>query len=130
MNEWIKVVTNPLGLGGFALFLVFSFLAHARRGNERRWLAPVSIGLAATALIGGLALAWTQAHSNAEATDGKQKAPPVPTLNCQSATQTNGGAASPNVNCVQGPVTITIGESSAKSGDQAKPQLNKSQNSK
>jgi len=60
MQEWTKVVTHPLGLAGFALFLVFSLLARAKRRDERRWIFPVSLVMAVFALVGGLSLAYRQ----------------------------------------------------------------------
>ena len=50
MAPWTKVVTNPLGLAGFALFLVFGYLAKIKRNDERRWLSPVAFAIAAVAL--------------------------------------------------------------------------------
>jgi len=131
MSEWTKVVINPLGLGGFALFLVFSLLARAKRQDERRWMAPAAIVLAAAALIGGLALAWAQVHSNTTAVNGTRKTPQTqtPALNCQSVSQTSTGAASPNVACNQAPVTITIDPSSGQASG-AKSQKNSKENGK
>jgi hypothetical protein len=60
MSEWTKVVTSPLGLAGFALFLVFGYLAKVKRSDERRWLAPVAVFVAVAALVGGLVLAYVQ----------------------------------------------------------------------
>src|ERR1700677_1586225 len=60
MGIWTKVVTNPLGLSGFALFLVFSYLWRTSRGSQRRWLAPTAVSLAVATLVGGLALAYVE----------------------------------------------------------------------
>jgi len=60
MGEWAKVVTQPLGLAGFALFLIFGYLAKVEKPNILRWLSPVGVVLAAGALVGGLALAYLQ----------------------------------------------------------------------
>ena len=60
MSEWTKVVTSPLGLAGFALFLVFGYLAKVKKSDERRWLAPIAAFAALSALVGGLALAYFQ----------------------------------------------------------------------
>lgn len=54
--DWTKVVTEPLGLVGFALALVFGVLG-ARRGAPRG-LLPVGIALAAACMVGAFALAW------------------------------------------------------------------------
>ena len=57
MDKWIDVVTNPLGIAGFALFLVFTFVSRSRRPLERN----VFIGCAALALLAGLGLAYRNA---------------------------------------------------------------------
>lgn len=56
--DWTKVVTEPLGLVGFALALVFSVLGALR--DAPRWLLPVGIALAAACIVGAFALAWQQ----------------------------------------------------------------------
>src|ERR1035438_3523178 len=60
MTPWTKVVTDPLGLTGFALFLVFGYLAKVKRNDERRWLSPVAFAIATVALIGGLVVAYVK----------------------------------------------------------------------
>lgn len=50
MTEWAKVVTSPFGLVGFALFLVFGYLARLKKADERRWIAPTVMFLAVAAL--------------------------------------------------------------------------------
>ena len=57
MDKWIDVVTNPLGIAGFALFLVFTFVSRSRRPLERN----LFIGLAGVALLAGLGLAYRHA---------------------------------------------------------------------
>jgi hypothetical protein len=64
MPDWINVVTHPLGLTGFALFLVFGYLVKVKRDDERRWLSPAAVGLAAVALAGDLILAYVQAPNH------------------------------------------------------------------
>jgi hypothetical protein len=121
MVEWTKVITNPLGLAGFALFLVFGFLGKVKRKDERKWFSPVAFGIAALALIGGLVIAYAQAprpqavHPNAA---------PSAALNCADVDQKTSGAGSPNVNCVNGNVNITVDQSSGtgtKPAAQPKP---------
>jgi hypothetical protein len=98
---WTKVVTNPLGLAAFALFLVFTFLGSSRRSKQPRWLSPIAFGLAATALVGGLILAYRAGEPNREH-------PSSQTISSieQSAT----GSATSNVAGVTGDVSVRISE--------------------
>ena len=57
MDKWIDVVTNPLGIAGFALFLVFTFVSRSQRPRERN----VFMVFAAVALLAGLGLAFRDA---------------------------------------------------------------------
>lgn len=112
VSEWAKVATEPLGLVGFGLFLVFGYLAKVKRQDERRWLSPVAMALAAIALIGGLGLAYLQVpkpqpspdlvrNNNAQAPNRQQT---------NQVKQSSSGAGSPNVQ-TDGDVTITIDQS-------------------
>ena len=60
MKDWVEVVTNPLGLAGFALFVVFGLLARRGAAGGNRWLAPAAVAMAFVALVGGLVLAYRQ----------------------------------------------------------------------
>jgi hypothetical protein len=70
MDHWIKVITHPLGLAGFALFLAFTYstvrAGRAKSRNNRQgqqaspWQVPMQLALALIALIGGLYLANEQ----------------------------------------------------------------------
>lgn len=126
LSEWIKVVTNPLGLCGFALFLVFGALARARRLRERRWVAPAAVSLAALALMGGLALAWAQVRSDSNAVEKARETSPVtppPMLKCEATSQTSTGPGSPNVSCSQAPVVVNVDQSAEGSkGETTSPQ--------
>lgn len=113
MSEWTGVITNPLGLAGFALFLIFGQLARVKRSNERRWLAPAAAIIAIAALAGGLVLDYVQVT--------KQVSPSAqvnrPTMTYQQTNtvqQTSSGNGSPNVQGVQGDVTITVDQSKGK----------------
>jgi hypothetical protein len=105
MTEWTKVVTNPLGLAGFALFLVFGVLAKLKRNDERRWLSPAAVSISAIALIGGLLLAYAQ-------TPRSQPARPAAAQSCNDTDIKTSGQGSPVVNCANGPVNITVDQSS------------------
>jgi hypothetical protein len=113
MNEWAKVVTQPLGLAGFGLFLIFRYLARVTRRNERRWLSPVAVGLATVALIGGFALAYEQTHKPPVPSIQTSNQPPVP-QQTNKVQQSSSGNGSPNVQGVQGDLTITVDQSRDK----------------
>lgn len=125
MSDWTKVVTNPLGLAGFALFLVFGFLAKLKQRDVRRWLAPVAIVMAVIALVAGLSLAYVQVRRLPPVSPVRTQSTPAP---CQQQNiqfdQKTPGAGSPAVNCVQGPVTITVDQSSGET-EKKKAQENK-----
>jgi len=112
-NEWIKVIGDPLGLTGFVLFLVFGLLAKVKRRDERRWLFPAVLVMALIALFGGLSLAYLRTRPSTSP-------PTLPQSTSASQQQTNqvqqtsSGEGSPNVQGVEGGVTITIDQSSGK----------------
>ena len=112
MADWSKVVTEPLGLAGFALFLVFGVLARAKRNDERRWLGPLASAMAVVALVGGLTLAYLKTSRIVAA----QPPPAVPVATQKQTNsevkQTTTGPGSPAVQGVQGDVTITVDQSS------------------
>lgn len=116
MNDWTKVVTNPLGLAGFALFLVFSVLARVKRQDERRWLSPLAMTAAFVALLGGLAIAYVHVPMPPTRSAETSKAPSQ--QQTDEVKQSTRGAGSPAVQGVHGDVTITIDQTSG----QDKPQ--------
>lgn len=131
MSEWTKVVMQPLGLAGFALFLVFGYLARVKKNDERRWLSPAAVALAVVALVGCLLIAYKQLP--------KPSPPPVQTIRGQPSVkqQTNSkvqqsstGQGSPNVQGVQGDVTITVDQSTGKTEVQKPPAKKPKQESK
>jgi hypothetical protein len=122
MGEWTKVVTHPLGLAGFALFLVFGCLARAKRNDERRWLSPAAVILALVALVGGLLIAYRQAPKPApQPIQAIQPQPPAKQQSNSKVQQTSTGEGSPNVQGVQGDVTITVDQSQGKTEAQKPP---------
>lgn len=58
MTKWIEVITDPLGLAGFALFLIFLFLTKYASQTQKKQLIPVFIIAAFISLIGGVVLVW------------------------------------------------------------------------
>jgi hypothetical protein len=126
VSEWYKVVTSPLGLAGFALFLVFGYLAKLQRSYERRWIAPFAMFLAISALIGGLVIAYIQVPKAAPPpTQISQPLKSAGQQSNQQVQQKSTGGGSPNVQGVQGDVTITVdqstGGSKAKNSAKNKP---------
>jgi hypothetical protein len=117
MTPWAKVVTDPLGLAGFALFAVFVYLAKVKRNGKRRWLSPFAFAMAAVALIGGLVLAYLKVRVPGAATPPVRTAQPAALTQQQTnqqVQQTSSGAGSPNVQGVQGNVTITVDQGTGK----------------
>jgi len=107
MVPWAKVVTNPLGLAGFALFLVFGFLGQVKQNSERRWVSRVAVGLAVVALFSGVGLAYLQVSKSGSPSSVQSVAKADATQQQNgSVNQTGGGAGSNNVQRVQGNVTI------------------------
>jgi hypothetical protein len=113
MQDWTKVVTEPLGLAGFALFLVFGVLSRIKRDDERRWLGPLAMAMAVLALTGGLTLAYLKGSPQAAPqTISAPAAQPTPKTQTNLVDQKSTGAGSPNVQDVQGNVTIDVDQSS------------------
>jgi hypothetical protein len=98
--NWTKVVTEPLGLAGFALSLVFGVIARWKKSDGRRWMFPAAISMAGVALVGGLSLAYLRARKDA--------VPPA------KIKQTSSGCASPNIANVNGDVTYTLDASACQ----------------
>lgn len=121
MNEWAKVVTNPLGLAGFALFLIFGLIAKVKRSDEKRWITRVAACMAIAALAGGVAIACIQAFRPTPSAAISNSPAPGAKQTCEATDQKSLGAGSPNVNCVQGNVTITVDQNTGDSGVKNSP---------
>lgn len=130
MTEWIKVVTQPLGLTGFALFLVFGYLARVKSNDERRWLSPVAMAVAFVALAGGLVLAYLQTPKPVTPAAQTIAAPAQQQQTNQVVRQSTTGPGSPAVQGVQGDVTITVDQSGGKGKPQKPAQKKPDQTSK
>ena len=128
MQDWIKVVTEPLGLAGFALFLVFGVLARVKKQDERRWLGPLASGMAVLALVGGLTLAYVKASQSPtpQAASTPTAKAPAP-MQTNQVEQTTTGKGSP---AVQGDVNITVDQSSGTYAKKPSPQKNAEKTSK
>jgi len=117
MSEWVKVVTHPLGLAGFALFLVFGYLAKEKRQDTRRWLPAVAVAMAVITLVGGLYLSYSRVFTPpGRATQTGMAPPPIQHQANQQIQQTTSGPGSPAIQGVQGDVTITVDQSSGQTG--------------
>ena len=128
MSEWIKVVTDPLGLAGFALFLVFAALARLKRRDERQWLGRLAAAMAIGALAGGMLLAYFKiARVRVVASPPSSSAPVSSQQQTNQVQQTTTGQGSPAVQGVQGDVTITVDQSSGKTVTKASPEKKPSQ---
>ncbi len=57
-DKWAEVVTHPLGLVGFALFLVFLLLAVRSRRSQGKLLNRIFATLSVVVVIGGLVIAY------------------------------------------------------------------------
>lgn len=118
--DWTKVITEPLGLAGFALFLVFGVLSRVKRQKELRWMGPVAAGMAILALAVGLTLAYLKASRQAPAPVSTPAAA-APQTQTNQVVQKTTGAGSPVVQGVQGDVTITVDQSSGTGKKKAPP---------
>jgi len=117
MKEWTSVVTDPLGLAGFALFLVFSVLGLRRRTSEARWVTASFVSLAGIALVGGLGLAYVRQPNPSPKkettppprwTQGEETTPSPSRQASEEVRQETRGAQSPTI-YGQGNVTIIQG---------------------
>ena len=123
MNAWIKVLTHPLGLAGFALFLVFTLVAKAKQRSERRWLSPAAVLIALVALLGGLSLDYRQLSIDTQSTPKVGTSPAQASAPLQQPVlvdQHTTGPGSPAVNGVTGDVTITVDQSGTDAKDKKK----------
>jgi hypothetical protein len=107
IHDWTKVVTEPLGLAGFALFLVFGVLSRLKAKDERRWLGPLASAMAVVALAGGLVLAYLKAGTIPQPASKTQPAQ----AQTNTVQQTTTGKGSPIVQGVQGDVTVSVDQS-------------------
>jgi hypothetical protein len=120
MSEWVKVVTSPFGLAGFALFLIFSYATReARRKSPKEWISRTFMSVAIVTLLGGLSIGYINVRKESPQTT--RTAPPANQQSNQQVQQQSTGAGSPNVQGVQGNVTITEDQSKVKTEVQKAP---------
>lgn len=120
MNAWVKVVTHPLGLAAFALFIgwrVFSAVAKRKQARELAWIAKGIFVMACIALLGGLVVAYGQAKR-----DGPSKPATVNQQQIDQINQQSSGNGAVNATGVQGSITTgnrATGDNSAKTKKKA-----------
>lgn len=87
--DWEKVISNPLGLAGFALFLIFLFIRKSKNGEQ---YGKYFLGAAIVVLVAGLAMSIYSALgvSSPPASAPAQTAPP--TAASPAASPAAGGA--------------------------------------
>ena len=98
--DWTKVVTDPLGLAGFALSLAFGVLS--TRPGTPPWWPKAAAGLALVCIVGGLCLAYQKV--------GKSNPPAVATAGDCSPTFSGvqvGGNLENKFNCKKTPASET-----------------------
>lgn len=100
MNEWTKIVTNPLGLAGFALFVVLLLVRSKVTRTDKSLFGRALIVMAIIALVGGIGLAYLQRSTPAAKPQLQEPSPNV-------IHQSTKGSRSPAVANVDGDVTIT-----------------------
>lgn len=119
MNEWIKVLTHPLGLAGFALFVLLIFITRRQTSTQPLWVRASFIVMAFIALLGGLWLAYINTTlPTAEKTSVQQKSLSEPNDQTEASQkkaagenlvdQKTTGVGSPAVANTRGDVTITV----------------------
>src|SRR5262249_21941551 len=111
VDKWISVVTDPLGLAGFALFLVFSVLSLNRLTSDTSWMTSSFMAFAAVRWIRGLGLAYLRSAQSVVPTKETAAPPGAPISNSFSQPpgqirQETSGAQSPAVSGVGGDVNI------------------------
>jgi hypothetical protein len=116
--QWEKVITDPLGIAGFALSLVFTLatrMISQKRKEQNRWLAPAAYALAAVCVIGGFSLAW---HRDLIGVPAATALPPSPAITTGNIEQNGNG----NVAGVQGNVNINTQSKKPRAKKAGQPQ--------
>jgi hypothetical protein len=118
MSDWISVVTHPLGLAGFALFLVFSARAWLGDSGKRLFMT-----LAAVALLAGVGMAAfrtaqepvSQVPQGGVPPAATGTSPPVPAKAARSSPASTNmsttGDNSPVINQIEGDANFNFGAS-------------------
>ena len=84
-KKWVDVVTHPLGLVGFALFLVFGLFSQPELAERHAWLAPAAVSMAAVALLAACTIALLPVMRGKKLTaDGPPAVHPAPQATAQT----------------------------------------------
>jgi len=120
MAPWVKVITDPLGLAGFALFLLFGLIARLTRNRERQWISRVAVATAVLTLVGCFAVEFLGTAKSTDVPKDKAAAGSTPQKQSNEVHQSTSGPGSPAVQGVQGDVAITVDQSSGQSSSAKK----------
>jgi small neutral amino acid transporter SnatA (MarC family) len=107
-SEWIKVVTDPLGIAAFALFVVFVAMTKMVKPVDRKRVTNVLLIMAAIVLVGGLVLSYLNIKRSVGDTGGEAAATLAP-ANVTVHGQTSGNN-SPVIGVVEGDADLTVGD--------------------
>ena len=106
-SQWTKVVTDPLGIAGFALSLVFGVVSRVLSKKQKKgaqWLVPAAFVLAVICVFGGLLLACRHEAPPMAVAVPPVATPPVNSMHIDKIDQnvSNGSA----IAGVQGSITV------------------------
>lgn len=62
-HAWIDVLNTGTGLAGFALFLMFSWLAKRATRRQEKWMLPIFVIAALISILGGLLISFEPGES-------------------------------------------------------------------
>lgn len=108
-EKWIDVITQPLGLVGFALFLVFIYLPKIDPKKNLPWLPKAAYTMALITLLGGIGLAFSQSQTKKSENSPTKTAPEAPTTSTLLEQKTSGDN-SPTLGGIKGNIDINIGQ--------------------
>lgn len=113
MGAWAKVTTEPLGLAGYALFLIFVYIGRVNRHDKRKWLPVVAFSCAAAPLR-GFVHAYLQTTKPVLAPGSANKPGGSVVQQTNQVDQSSSGDGSSSVQGVHDHVTVALGQSDGK----------------
>ena len=104
--DWVKVVTDPLGLAAFALAVVIYLAVRmaGKRSSNGRLVAVTALALAGACVVGGLTVAYRRQVSTSQAAAKRGGAAAATVVVDRVEQHVGNGAA---VAGVQGNVSVT-----------------------